>query len=76
MTFVSPDYTSAEARKSRIPDFRNTLYWNPTAKADKTGKTSIKFWTSDFVSDFEIVIQGVSPEGKPFSITKIIKVKK
>jgi hypothetical protein len=75
-TFVSPDYSSAEAKKSRIPDFRNTLYWNPTVKPDKTGKARVEFWSSDVVSDFEIIVQGISSEGKPFSLRKSIKIKK
>lgn len=76
MNFVSPDYSSADAKKSRIPDFRNTLYWNPAVRTDTSGKASVKFWTSDFASDFEIIIQGISPDGKPFSIRKNIKVTK
>jgi hypothetical protein len=75
-SFVSPDYSSAELKKRRIPDFRNTLYWNPSVKPDKEGKARIEFWTSDFVSDFEVNIQGVAPDGKIFTLRKIIKVKR
>jgi hypothetical protein len=75
-SFVSPDYSSVELKKSRIPDFRNTLYWNPTIKPDKEGKASIEFWTSDFASDFEVNIQGITPGGKIFTVKKIIKVKR
>lgn len=74
-SFISPDYSSEEMKNRRIPDFRNTLYWNPSVKPDKEGKTRIEFWTSDFVSDYEINIQGITPEGKPFSFKKIIRVK-
>jgi uncharacterized protein YfaS (alpha-2-macroglobulin family) len=59
-----------------VPDFRNTIYWNPAVKADKEGKASVEFWTSDFKSDFEVNIQGISPDGNAFSLRKIIKVKK
>jgi hypothetical protein len=75
-SFVSPDYSSSTKLKSRVPDFRNTLYWNPAVKADKDGKASVQFWTSDFISDFEINIQGFTPEGKPFTLSKIIKIKR
>jgi hypothetical protein len=75
-SFLSPDYSSAEMKKSRIPDFRNTLYWNPAVKFDKDGKARVEFWTSDFASDFEINIQGISPEGKMYSIKKVITVKR
>jgi hypothetical protein len=73
--FMSPDYSSSDLKKSRVPDFRNTLYWNPSVKPDKTGKAHIEFWTSDFISDFEVNIQGITQDGHTFSIKKIIKVK-
>jgi len=73
--FASPDYSSPENKKSRVPDFRNTLYWNPSVKPDKTGKARIEFWTSDFISDFELNIQGITQDGNTFSIRKVIKVK-
>jgi hypothetical protein len=73
--FVSPDYTSAEMKDSRTPDFRNTLYWNPAIKSDKAGKAKIEFWTSDVKSDYEINIQGITSEGKTISVRKLIKVK-
>jgi ribosomal protein L9 len=75
-SFISPDYSSEEMKRSRIPDFRNTLYWNPSVKTNKDGNASIEFWTSDFVSDYEINVQGITPDGKAFSIKKIIKVKR
>jgi uncharacterized protein YfaS (alpha-2-macroglobulin family) len=61
-------------KKSRIPDFRNTLYWNPSVKTDSEGKALVEFWTSDFVSDYEVNIQGITPAGKAFTLRKIIKV--
>jgi hypothetical protein len=75
-TFTSPEYSSSEKKRSRTPDFRNTLYWNPAEKADKENKSKIEFWTSDFVCDFIINIQGVTPSGKTFTIKKIIKVRR
>jgi hypothetical protein len=74
--FASPDYSTVAKEKSRIPDFRTTLYWNPSVKADKDGKAGVEFWTSDFISDFEVNIQGIAPDGNPFTIKKIIKVKR
>lgn len=62
-------------KNGRIPDFRNTLYWNPSVKPDKDGRIGIEFWTSDFTTDYEINIQGITSEGKAFSIKKIIRVK-
>jgi hypothetical protein len=75
VSFLSPDYSSAEMKNSRIPDFRNTLYWNPSVKPDKDGKAVIEFWTSDVVLDYVINIQGITSEGKQIALKKIIKVK-
>jgi hypothetical protein len=75
-SFVSPDYSSVDTRAKRVPDFRTTLYWNPSVKQDKEGNARIEFWTSDFSSDYEINVQGILSDGKPFSIKKTIKVKR
>ena len=73
--FPLPDYTLPENKKSRIPDFRNTMYWNPSVIPDKEGKAKIEFWTSDYKSDYEINIQGIAGDGNFVSIRKEIKVK-
>jgi hypothetical protein len=73
-SFSSPDYTSPEKKQSHIPDFRNTLYWNPSVKTIKEGRAVVEFWSSDFRSDYEISIQGINGDGTPVSIKKIIKV--
>jgi hypothetical protein len=72
--FSSPDYSLEEKKQSRIPDFRNTLYWNSTVLPDNEGKAGIEFWASDSKFDYEIIIQGVAGDGKLVSFKKIIKV--
>jgi hypothetical protein len=74
-SFNAPDYSGEVLRNSRIPDFRNTLYWNPSVKPDKDGKCLLEFWSSDFASDYEIKIEGVSGDGKTVSLKKKISVK-
>ena len=74
-SFVSPDYSSTVMKNSRIPDFRNTLFWNPSVKPDQDGKARVEFWSSDNKADYKINIQGITLDGKPFSFQKIIKVK-
>ena len=71
--FKYPDYSSDDKKNDRIPDFRNTLYWNPDLKPDKNGKILIDIATSDFISDYEINLQGAAG-GKLFSNRKTIKV--
>ena len=72
--FSSPDYSNPQMKKSRVPDFRNTLYWNPSMKTDKDGKARIEFWSSDIVTEYEINIQGMTENGQPISVKKRLKV--
>ena len=74
-TFVSPDYSLPELKDDRIPDYRNTLYWNPSVRPDNSGKATVEFWTTDNKSDYIINIQGITEDGRTFSFKKIIKVK-
>lgn len=74
-TFVTPDYSTPEIIESRIPDYRNTLYWSPSVKPDQDGKVRIEFWSSDNKSNYVINIQGITAEGNIFSIRKAIEVK-
>ena len=73
--FSAPQYSSEEFRSSRIPDFRNTIYWNPYVKPGKDGKVMVDFWSADQKSDYEIKIEGVADGGKKVSVSKIIKVR-
>lgn len=75
-SFASPDYSSPAKAGNRIPDLRNTLYWNPALATDAGGRTRVEFWTSDFVSDYIINIQGITPAGNPVSVRKKISVEK
>jgi hypothetical protein len=74
-SFVSPNYSSQEMKDSRIPDYRNTLYWNPSVNPGKDGRAIVEFWSSDNKSDYLINIQGITQEGKTFSFQKNLKVK-
>ncbi len=75
VTFNSPDYSTGTGKSSHIPDFRNTLYWNPSAVADKNGKVKAEFWSSDVLSDYEIIINGFDAHGHSVSARKTINVK-
>jgi hypothetical protein len=74
-SFISPDYSSTEMKKKRIPDFRNTIYWNPSVKPNQDGKSRVEFWSSDNKADYLINIQGITQDGRLFSFQKNIKVK-
>jgi hypothetical protein len=74
MVFISPDHSSLEAEAGRIPDYRNTLYWNPAVGTDRDGKARVEFWASDFVSEYEIKIQGITDDGRPISFKQLLSI--
>lgn len=49
--------------ESRIPDFRNCLYWNPKITIRPGNKASLEFTTSDNKGDYEFIIRGFSSDG-------------
>jgi hypothetical protein len=61
--FYSPVYDAESALKSRIPDFRNLLYWQPNVNANKTGKNQLWFYTSDKTGKYMGIVQGITPNG-------------
>jgi hypothetical protein len=72
--FVIPDHSSGVMKNSAIPDFRNTLYWNPSVKPGIDGRVTVEFRTSDIVSDYTLNLQGITPDGKLISARKNFKV--
>lgn len=73
--FYSPDYSTAERRRDPTPDFRNTLYWEPSVTLSDDGKYRVEFWSSDVAGDYEINLQGVTDDGDPVSFRKVIRIK-
>ncbi len=74
--FYSPVYETAGQSESRLPDFRNVLYWSPDIKIDPSGKKIISFYTSDQENNYTVVLQGLSPGGKAGATMFNISVKK
>lgn len=71
----SPDYSTSATRDSRIPDYRNTLFWRPDLHTGKNGKAEIEFFTSDESSDYTIVTEGMTSDGKTGYSSASLKVK-
>lgn len=62
--FHFPEYSTDSLRRSRIPDFRNTLFWEPGLKTDKNGIAVVEFYTSDEPCEYSVIIEGVTRDGK------------
>jgi hypothetical protein len=74
MEFAPPLYNSMEAKRSRVPDFRNTLYWNPSVVKTEESQT-LEFWSSDVPGDYQINVQGLTPDGRTVTAKKIITIR-
>jgi hypothetical protein len=57
-----PDYSNSPANK-RIPDFRNTIYWNPDLQAKPGETVSCEFFTSDNSGEYIILVRGITEQG-------------
>ena len=69
--FEMPLYEDAESRMSRRPDFRHTMYWNPSLE----GKSGVEFYTSDLQGEYVAVLQGVGADGKKIDLKWEFEVK-
>jgi hypothetical protein len=61
--FYIPNYNEKKA-EYQIPDNRTTVYWSPMIKTDKTGKTTVSFFTTDDAANMRILVEGLDKTGK------------
>jgi hypothetical protein len=59
--FYSPVYASEAEVSTRVPDFRNLLYWSPTVNVK--GSEQISFYSSDQTGKYIGVVQGITNNG-------------
>ncbi|WP_126970603.1 hypothetical protein [Gynurincola endophyticus] len=74
-TFYHPVYQSKEAKESRLPDYRHTMYWNPSVEINAGTSKSIDIYTSDLKGKYVGIIQGLDKEGKAGSYKFYFEVK-
>jgi hypothetical protein len=60
--FYKPNYDQ-DTEDVIIPDFRNTLLWEPEVITDEKGEATLSFFCSDINTDFIGRIEGVGGEG-------------
>ena len=59
---IIPDYSM---RKPEDPvDYRRTLYWNPNAVADETGRFNATFFNNGHETRVKVSVAGVTPDGR------------
>lgn len=62
--FYSPDYDSSEDQNVDKKNYRSTLYWNPVVETDEDGTSWVSFYNSDQTGEVQVVVEGVTREGK------------
>ncbi len=61
--FSMPDYTIKQNQKSKVPDVRNTIYWNGNIVTNKNGEASVEFFAADEAATYVGVVTGLSING-------------
>jgi hypothetical protein len=72
--YSTPTYNIISEENTRMPDYRNVLYWDPHFETDEKGEAILEFYTSDDASVYEIKVEGLSKDGRPVFGRSIIQV--
>ncbi len=60
--FPTPTYKPEETSETRT-DFRSTIFWKGNITTDRSGKASVSFHTSDEITAFRAILEGIGYEG-------------
>jgi hypothetical protein len=71
--FQSPLYLTTSDKQDKKPDFRTVLYWNPKAKTERNA-VKFSFFTSDYLGEYEVIVQGFTKDGEPCYGRTLIEV--
>lgn len=61
--FYQPVYGAPDVTRQRS-DFRNTIYWNPEVVTNSKGNAKVSFYTSDALTSFRLIAEGMSKKGR------------
>ena len=65
---ISPAYEGV-AGKARMPDLRNTLYWEAHNEITPENGGSFAFYTTDVTGEFMVIVRGMTSDGNILSGT-------
>lgn len=71
--FKPPNYEK-DGGSSRLPDFRQLLYWNPELDIKQAETSYIEFFASDYFGEYQVELKGFNSEGNPVSANTSFKV--
>lgn len=63
--FYSPNYGGKDLKASRLPDYRNVLYWDPHLHTQAGVSRKVRFYTSDLPGTYIVIVQGIGENGEP-----------
>jgi hypothetical protein len=72
--FISPDYSTPE-KNIAVTDNRSTIYWNPSIQT-KDSAAVVSFFAADNTTQYRIVVEGVTTNGRAIRGEKIVTVGK
>ena len=61
--FYAPNYESQQPAEIKN-DFRSTIYWNPIIRTDSLGRANVSFFNSDHPGEVQVVVEGITSDGK------------
>ena len=71
--FYSPNYAEKQMSFSQ-PDFRRTLYWKPNIISDGVHKKiRISFYNNDISHTLQLVLEGITGDGRLIHVSKLLK---
>ena len=70
--FYHPTYDTPQKKENTTTDLRTTIYWNPGLQLNADGTATIEYYMPDSTAPQDIVIEGVSKNGKICRYTKTI----
>ncbi len=55
------------------PDLRTTVAWVPAVQFDDEGRATIEFYTADRETDYDVIIEGITSDGRPCSVQAVVE---
>ncbi len=77
-SFISDSYIinkQIDNNTGNYPDFRHTLFWEPSLSITGQNKVIIEFYTSELKAVYNIIVQGLTSNGIPLEAVSEIEVK-
>lgn len=75
-SYLGLNYDVLGLEKSRIPDFRNLLFFRGIGKLEPNSSQSVFFYTSDEATDYTVVVKALDIDGKNIEVRSNFNSKK